>query len=913
MIKETRLGGFSAMPPDYEAQDGDLSTALGVVSENGSLSPMLEPSIVMTFPKKSMRVVCVHETSVFHYYIVHDTETGDVFYTEQGQVGTPILNAVHSFEATRIYGFATIGNTLLVLTEEGMHYFLWKSKAKGYQFLGTHLPECPISFGLQTEVVRTDEFSISFDGISEGDIFNEFSDDNKTKVTSQVLAKVNKFIAEESTNKGRFIFPFLVRYAYRLYDGSLTMHSAPVLMIASSDLAPQVFYEHITGKKSYTDARLRVMGALSRLDYAVIGQSYIDTLDNWKDIIRSVDIFISKPIYTYDQNGKCTGFKQSTDIDSYCVCKHVNQNVDPLGTKYPLRYQRQTFNHLYAFTFGDPFKASTEWTYPAGRLMIPRRSADSVREDIRSCSQFFLLESIKVESLTTTRTLIDVEEDYLQSLLNREVMTDDYDSHDTLVPKYSFSYNSRLNIANMRKKLFGGYNAGAQFCYTNGFTGVGDGGAPETTFSDSTNPYAVFFVIKQDGRDIVVRGDSYSLATMRTPTLFVYYPNVNAYKAYIVSYQYFNTVYEVPLQAHEFLNGAFYFGGWGNPASGGSLPSVASTEERTIDVPNKIYTSEVNDPFFFPTTGINTVGTGTILGICAAVKALSQGQFGQFPLYAFSTDGVWALEVSSTGSYSAKQPVTREVCINPGSITQMDSAVLFATNRGIMLISGSTATCITDIINNEVPLSLPELPYINKVLEKYKSLLPDVSKALLGSVTIVPFIEYLRECRMVFDYTHQRIIVYNAGQAYAYVYSLKTQQWGMTLSDMTETVNSYPEALAMTDGANLVDFSSSTASGGAALVVTRPFKLDDPNALKTIDTIIVRGTFRKGHVQTVLYGSIDLYSWHLVSSSVDHHLRGFRGTPYKYFRLALVCNLEKGESVYSFTTQYTPRLGNRPR
>lgn len=302
-----------------------------------------------------------------------------------------------------------------------------------------------------------------------------------------------------------------------------------------------------------------------------------------------------------------------------------------------------------------------------------------------------------------------------------------------------------------------------------------------------------------------------------------------------------------------------------------------------------------------------------ILGICAAVKALSQGQFGQFPLYAFSTDGVWALEVSSTGSYSAKQPVTREVCINPGSITQMDSAVLFATNRGIMLISGSTATCITDIINNEVPLSLPELPYINKVLEKYKSLLSDASKALLGSVTIVPFIEYLRDCRMVFDYTHQRILVYNTGQAYAYVYSLKTQQWGMTLSDMTETVNSYPEALAMTDGANLVDFSSSTASGGAALVVTRPFKLDDPNALKTIDTIIVRGTFRKGHVQTVLYGSIDLYSWHLVSSSVDHHLRGFRGTPYKYFRLALVCNLEKGESVYSFTTQYTPRLGNRPR
>ena len=201
MIKETKLGGFSAMPLDYEASDGELSTALGVVSENGALCPILQPKTVMTFSKTSLKVVYIHETSAFHYYIVHDTETGEVYYTEQEQQKDPILQLIHSFGATNIYSFATIGNTLIVLTEQGMHYFLWKSKTDGYLHLGTHLPECPISFGLQAEVVRTDEFDISFDGIDEGSIFNEFSDSNKTRVTSQVLAKVNKFIAEESTNK----------------------------------------------------------------------------------------------------------------------------------------------------------------------------------------------------------------------------------------------------------------------------------------------------------------------------------------------------------------------------------------------------------------------------------------------------------------------------------------------------------------------------------------------------------------------------------------------------------------------------------------------------------------------------------------------------------------------------------------
>jgi hypothetical protein len=61
------------------------------------------------------------------------------------------------------------------------------------------------------------------------------------------------------------------------------------------------------------------------------------------------------------------------------------------------------------------------------------------------------------------------------------------------------------------------------------------------------------------------------------------------------------------------------------------------------------------------------------------------------------------------------------------------------------------------------------------------------------------------------------------------------------------------------------------------------------------------------------YGSNNLYSWHVVWSSRDHFLRGFRGTPYKYFRLVLVCNLQKDERIYGFTTSYTPRLTNRPR
>ncbi len=169
---------------------------------------------------------------------------------------------------------------------------------------------------------------------------------------------------------------------------------------------------------------------------------------------------------------------------------------------------------------------------------------------------------------------------------------------------------------------------------------------------------------------------------------------------------------------------------------------------------------------------------------------------------------------------------------------------------------------------------------------------------------------------MIYDYVHQRIIVFYSQVTYAYVYSLKSRLWGMMHSDIIESVPSYPNALGINDdnsNLTIVDFSKCDDSEVKALLVTRPLKLETPDVLKTMDTVIQRGHFQKGHVQSVLYGSRDLYNWHLVWSSKDHYLRGFRGTPYKYFRIALLCNLSPDESIFGASLQFTPRLTDQPR
>ena len=132
-------------------------------------------------------------------------------------------------------------------------------------------------------------------------------------------------------------------------------------------------------------------------------------------------------------------------------------------------------------------------------------------------------------------------------------------------------------------------------------------------------------------------------------------------------------------------------------------------------------------------------------------------------------------------------------------------------------------------------------------------------------------------------------------------------------SNILAGVNSYPDALAVDKDYNLVNFALPPEEGQKGLMVTRPLKLETPDILKTIDTVIQRGHFIKGHVQSVLYGSRDLYNWQLIWSSKDHYLRGFRGTPYKYFRIACVTSLSEDESLFGASLQFTPRHTNQPR
>lgn len=895
MIKDIKYNGFSESPSDYLCPDGDLSGAINLVPEDSTLKPIQPPAVL--FNTTEGNVIYIHKAGGEDHFIIQASNNNFVWGVMDGdELKT---NNLVSLGSVSYYGITSVGNTLVILTSEGPYYLLWSENQ--YKQLGYHIPETAISFGLQGGMEYGDTFKPGtryYNRVAPAPTSNELTDEESVAFTNAVLGQVNKFVAERATNEGKFIFPFLVRYAYRLYDGSLTMHSDPVLMLPNfGATAPIVYWtDNEATDESPTvssNTPARVAAFVHSLDYRALD---VDTrlLNEWKDIVRSVDIFISAPFYTYNQSGTIKRAMGNYSILS-SICRTVRGSVAPDFGEYDII---------------DLVKKSDD--RQEIHINIPQQNVD---DSIRNCSTFYFLKSIDIAELKTERTIVNVDKSVLGTLYNREenkdnlssiyakeVMTDDYGSHDTIIAKQAFSFNSRINLSGISRKLGDLAFAFTHFCFAN------------HSGSYNTRLYAS---IKKDGNQFVVQSgdDRWS---ENVPTLYLYHHESGCQEMYL-EYKNDKTLC-FPMSNHETLNGSVYYKGMGrrtDRTSGevyfGEKISVvqeppAVTTDNIIPLPNKIYTSEINNPFYFPLLGINTVGTGEIYGISAATKALSQGQFGQFPLYAFTSEGVWALETNSNGTYSARQPVTRDVCINANSITQLDNAVLFATNRGIMILSGSNSVCMTDSLRSESTFSIADLPGLLNVAGFNRE-----------EITTLPFDEFNKDARCLYDYNNQRIIVYNPRPdiLYAYVYSLESKMWGMMVSNITSGINSYPDAYAMDNSGNLLDLSHSLCGAGDyihTLLVTRPLKIEMPDTLKTIDTIIQRGQFRgDSSVSIILYGSRDLFNWHLVSSSSRPYLRGYRGTPYKYFRIAVVGEFLKDESLTGSTIGFTPRYENKPR
>lgn len=939
MNTNIRYNGLSAVPSDYEAPDGDLALSLNLIHEDGHLAPVVPPKSVLTL-QENERLLFIHSVPGQRNYILARGDTS-------GSFGLYWLQAEDETEATDSAEFigtysglrdiTALGNTVVLALSGGMEYILWKDD--DYRPLGKRPPFTSIDFGLYKvgTLTETGNYSIpsaALQGTTLGNyggnsvVHPNIDESQQAEMTQMVYGLVNPAIAETVTSKGRFHQPFFVRYAFRLYDGSYSWHSAPILMLPTT--IPPIVKCTLGTFTASGEGNAPVTFTLNipyfALSYRILSQTLMPLAD-WSDIVSGIDIFITSPLYTYDQSKDIPGQRAITGTKAFAGAATPDRTiVEATGENnggdnnhrhgshetYPdnvfIGHYAESISGVYGDHFMDFSTGSADLYY----VVNIQPNANFI-SSIPDAHEFYKIAEIDVKDIKAMTDMVplNLTTTDLSGLVARPRLADDYRSHCRVVASSLYAFNSRLNLADIELYPAEPFPIRSIMQFGN-------------PTSDETNPVTATATIKVWSRPNGVRCVATHTASSTNPAdvwfdpdnnfpRYIFYPDASAYKMEITISA--TKKYILDLTPHSFLNGAYFFG----KASLGVEPVPENATEEAGNCPtsvrmdSKIYTSEAGNPFVFPLLGINTIGSGRVFAICSAAKALSQGQFGQFPLYAFTTEGVWALETTATGSYSARQPITRDVCINPASITQIDSAVLFASDRGIMLLSGSQTQCISDTINTDDPFDVTELPHLS---ELHAEMIDDSETD--SCIPTLPFTQFIAGCRMIYDYAHQRILLYNPSNTYAYIFSLKSKSWGMMHSDIVEGVPSYPNALAMQEtdsGRKIVDFAIADSDAGVmpCMLVTRPLKLGEPDGLKTISTVIQRGFFCRGRVKSVLYGSRDLFSWHLVWTSGSHYMRGFSGTPFKYFRIALLCNIAARESVAGASISYQPRLSGKLR
>ena len=885
MIQELIYNGYSSTPSGIQCPDGDLSVALNAIPENGAIKHIEKPRTIFTLPS-GQKVVYIHSVSVFENYIILDEASQKLLWIPSDSPQTP-AKELFTLSGKELYQVTAMGNVLVTLTSDGIIYSLYKSDS--YQPMGNKPAFPSISFRLRVGEVNSEILTANFEKFSptpspDGGI--SISNNAKEAVKNTVTGYFNP-IAAQAKEDGLFLYPIMVRYAYRMYDNTLSYISQPIQLYPSDGVPLTIRYagQH-TDNLQVKAFNVQVRCFKSQLMYQINNLEEVkQSLAEWGELINSIDIFVTQDMEIINDSSIASGGMSG-----------LMGNISHLHGQGSFHgcYKGEKVNGKYVYR-----KHRLKEDGSDGQAYFYVGSTTIIKDD--GPVNFYHISTISLSSLNADEQEVEIEQGVLptDTLVNREQLKGDSNIDEQLIAKYVYTYNARLNLTGVTV-LPRPYPLDSCFAYGNAVYNPESKKTIEKTYS-----FKAYVLIEAEKRNVMVTCDSSIPMNIDDYNNFFFFSNVNA-KELIVERTDTNgtkSYSKTKFKKHQGLDGCFTYI---NSSFDDVVDmSIVSHTDIGIPYPNKIYTSEVNDPFTFPASLVSAVGSGAIVGISSAAKALSEGQFGQFPLYAFTDEGVWALEVSDTGAYYARQPITRDVCISPESITQIDSAVLFATHRGIMMLSGSQSICISETIDKNEPFSLLSFPKGKELLQ--------IAALPVSDIIIAPFRDFLLSSRMLYDYAHQRIIVYNPEHSIAYVFSLSSKQWGMIESNIASSVNSYPEALAMSHKGELINFSEEGNQAVTSLLLTRPFKLGDPALFKTIDTVIQRGYFTEGSIKQVLYGSNDYRHWFPVKSSSSSYMRGFSGTPFKAFRLAVIASLDTFDSLIGCSISFTPRLTSRLR
>ena len=582
----------------------------------------------------------------------------------------------------------------------------------------------------------------------------------------------------------------------------------------------------------------------------------------------------SKPMYL--KVGKCYWYSEGTvppqlglQFGYQDVLMNIfasTQEAESFQTKY--KDLISTVN-IYITRAVNPYiELDPALVIPINATELVSKSLSDIQNEVMDMPDYYLVSKhpLVSEFFTATNTKLAFG-DY-RDVSTREGLPLNNFSHHTIHGSTLFSYNNRVFMGNVTTSLYKGYRLSSLIAMVAG--GV-TGTAYEIGFEVDIKTI--------DGIRTVFSGwksCNFYKADGITPSFDLVplfsYPDSRAINCRIfvrVSSIEYEAGY-LSLKPLLLLNLSYYYGTWvyRGTITNSHIGSPSAVNNSSYTDANRVQASEQANPFYFPAKNSYRIGLGIILGLSSNAIALSQGQFGQFPVYCFTSDGIWTMNIGDGEVLiSTITPVSRLVCNNSKSITPIDGGTVFSTDKGLYVLEGTQLSEISQsaegnhlsrlsgTLNYEAIANNPNLYQVKEFLCTAKLL------------------TYLTGSSIGWDHIHKELVISNPAYKYSWVFSVDYGRWYKIGQSFSSFVTDYPETYAYGTVATVYTKFILSQDDNTELVPvhmeTRPLKLS-PAAFKRLNRSILQGYINNNlefPFSVNLFGSPDKHSWFLLNAS----------------------------------------------
>lgn len=923
------FNGVTNSMPDDSCAPGDVSMAFGLTSE-AYVSTALQPKQTHLYGIDGCDILLVHKGNGYENVFIYDPadamtrayRLADLLDEDTGKdclcetEGKPVSTAV-------------IGN-VVVLCFDGQTRYAYR-KADSYTIRDNKLPPVQIQIvaACRTASPPMDDSGFFIDGASsypdglypttmEAEVTGYSTDTlvkqgesqqrlNENDMEKAIMARFNAIVAEWG-RYGYLFSPVIVRAAYRLKSGGMAGLTNPVLCFP--------FDEPIMAAAETGDDRWMFRAVGYKL-YAKFLE--VADMDAWGDIVDSIEVYMSAPIYTHSTDGTDIRWYESSSIDFHGFkgfFGRTPRKVIVPGKTDNLSYKKleevSTFYKVCSLPFTD------KELYKSIYNMDDASREDYTRElymDRRATGNFAVSMNGYRKLLTSSdRRDMDVTSDALAAL---PVMDDVLRSNISSAPLGVASYNARLIAIGNAYDLSRLPNP-SFFSHCEVLCSL-------SLCSDSWERFNIFnpVAVSEDtvtGTSCVFTPDIYiGNYGISSKYITCEEPNVKKIMAFEINPDAtgdddYVRVATLSFKQHDLLNLSIFTGEIEYAAyyqDDGVTPTPqfeelmnligqinSGTANHTVTRDDYIRESNAADPYTFDDSN-NAYFNSRVTDILVVPEAITLGQYGADQLYAVCEDGIYTVSVDAEGKLQSVHTYVNDSTAGGWSGCIAKTRLFFNNGQAWGYYSGQKEEVFLPLSRN-LAFHYDDLPHLVKLqgLQNWLEMLAGNS-----------LFDFLASCKLHYDAANAMIVgTVSDGNCVA----VWRNGYGLHLLPCKASYAVASGKLLLADGQqNIYDFSESTLQDIAdGVIVTRPIHLGE-TPVSTVRTVVARGNFDRRNVGIVLYGTRDYVNWHYVASSSTYYLTNITGTPYKAYKVVLQARLGRDEYVSCLTFRYVEKMAGR--